>query len=359
LTMPADYYRVLGVDRRASTDEIKKAFRKIARETHPDANPGDPAAEARFRQAAEAYEVLSDPTRRQRYDRGDTIDLNDLLSGFGGIDEILRSVFGDGGFFGARQSRQARGRDILVHAEVTLERAASGGDVPVDFHTRVTCTVCSGSGAEPGTSPVTCPECGGAGQVRATQRSIFGTVLTAQTCTRCGGSGSLVETPCAVCSGGGAVAEHVEVSVEIPPGVSSGTRLRLSGRGEAAGIGGHPGDLYVEIGVLPHHHFERHDNDLWYQLSLGISEAALGTVAEVPLIDGSSTRLEIPAGTQPGEIFRLDGSGMPVLGRRTVGDLIVVAKVAIPVELTPEEEELMVRWSELRGEKTDRTASTS
>ncbi len=354
--MATDYYRVLGVDRGASTEEIKKAFRRLARETHPDANPGDPTAEARFREAAEAYEVLSDPDKRRRYDRGDTFDFTDLLSGFGGIDDILRSVFGDGGLFGSRPSRPTRGRDVLVHAEITLEQAASGAEIPISFDSRVLCTACSGSGAEPGTDRVTCPDCGGSGQVRVTQRSIFGTMLTASTCARCQGSGSWVATPCTACSGSGAMAEQVEVNVEVPPGISSGTRLRLTGRGESAGASGMAGDLYIELSVQSHELFERHDNDLWYTLKLDISEAALGTVVEVPTIDGGVTEITIPAGTQPGEFFRIPGAGMTVLGRRARGDMLVIAGVEIPTDLTPEEEDLMRRWADLRS--ADRPAPT-
>lgn len=354
--MPKDYYATLGVDRSATTEEIKKAFRRIARQTHPDTNPGDPDSAARFRDAAEAYEVLSDPDRRRRYDRGDTIDLSDLISGFGGFDDLLRSVFGDGGLFGARQSRPPRGRDILVAAEVTLEQAAFGGEVTVEYGTRVYCPHCSGSGAEPGSTRVTCPDCGGVGQVRVTQRSVFGTMMSASDCRRCRGEGSLVDHPCTVCSGAGSVAERVEVEVEVPAGVSTGTRLRLSGRGEMVGRNGHAGDLYVELVVADDPRFERHDNDLWHPVELGFADAALGTRIEVPLIDGGTIDLDIPPGTQPGETFRVRGAGMTVLGRKTRGDLLVLVAVAVPTSLSAEEEELLRRWAELRGERTDRPA---
>jgi molecular chaperone DnaJ len=356
--MAKDYYQTLGVGRQASTEEIKKAFRRIARETHPDANPGDPDLEARFREAAEAYEVLSDPERRRRYDRGDVVDLGDLLGGLGGLDDLLRSVFGDGGMFGARQ-RPSRGRDILIRAEVSLEQAAFGGDVPVTYQTRVACAHCLGSGAEPGSRDVTCPECGGSGQVRMTQRSVFGTMMTASTCARCGGEGSLIDTPCTVCRGSGTSDQTVEVTVEVPAGVSTGTRLRLSGRGEAAGRNGVSGDLYVEVLVTDDPRFERHDNDLWHRLHIGIAEATLGTSVDVPLIEGGTMQIDIPPGTQPGEPFRVRGAGMTVLGRRGRGDLIVVADLAVPTTLTPEEEDLMRRWAELRGERAGRPAPKS
>lgn len=344
------------MERNATTEDIKKAFRRIARETHPDANPGDPALEARFREAAEAYEVLSDPERRRRYDRGDTIDLGDLFGGLGGLDEMLRSVFGDSGLFGGRSPRPVRGRDVVVHVEVTLEQAAFGADVPIQYQTRVDCPRCIGTGAEPGSRRVTCGECGGAGQVRRTQRSLFGTVMTSSTCPRCGGEGSLTETPCTECQGSGTVIQTVEVTLEVPAGVGPGTRLRLSGRGESSGVAGLKGDLYVEISVAEDPRFERHDNDLWHRLRLGIAEAALGTRVEVPLLDGGMFELDIPAGTQPGELFRIRGEGMTILGRRGRGDLIVIATVVVPTTLTLEEEDLMRRWADLRGERTDRPA---
>lgn len=354
----ADYYRTLGVGREASTEEIKKAFRRIARETHPDTNPGDPAAEAKFREAAEAYEVLSDPERRARYDRGDTIDLTDLFSGFGGLDDLLKSVFGDGGLFGSGAGRSARGRDILVRTTVTLEQAAFGGDADVEFNTKSRCSVCSGTGAEPGSDIMTCPDCGGMGQVRVQRRSLFGNMMSVTTCPRCQGEGQLISDPCKNCDGSGAVADHVEVSVEIPAGVSSGTRLRLSGRGESAGRQGPPGDLFVEIEVAPDPRFERRDSDLIHQVSLGIAEATLGTRLDIPVIDGGTLEFDVPAGTQPGKVFRVRGAGMTVLGRRNRGDLLIVVNVAVPQELSAEEEDLLRRWAELRGEKTDRPAAT-
>lgn len=356
--MRADYYAILGVGREATTEEIKKAFRRIARETHPDTNPGDVEAETRFREAAEAYEVLSDPERRARYDRGDTIDLSDLLSGFGGLDDLLRSVFGDGGLFGSGAGRAARGRDVLVRTEVTLEEAAFGGDADVEFHTMANCPECSGSGAEPGSEISTCPDCGGVGQVRVQRRSLFGTMMSINTCPRCQGEGRLLTDPCRNCEGTGAVADQAKVSVEIPPGVSSGTRLRLSGRGESGGRMGPPGDLFVELEVTPDLRFERRDSDLIHQAAVGIAEATLGTRLEIPLIDGETMDLEVPAGTQPGKVFRVPGRGMTVLGRRNRGDLLVVVDVEVPAELTTEEEGLLRRWADLRGEKTDRPAAT-
>lgn len=357
MSMARDYYEILGVGRDATSEEIKKAFRRIARETHPDANPNDPEAEERFRAAAEAYEVLSDPERRARYDRGDTIDISDIFSAFGGIDDVLRSVFGEGGFFTGRPSRASRGRDVLVHTEVPLEVAAFGGEANVEFNTRVTCGECRGSGAEPGSKPVTCSECGGAGQVRVSQRSLLGTMTSVSTCRRCGGEGSVIGTPCSLCHGSGSLPDTTHVSVEVPPGVATGTRLRISGHGESGGRTGPPGNLFVEIIVRDHPRFERRDADLVHTTSIGIAEAALGTSLEVPLIEGATMELEVPKGTQPGTVIRVPGRGMTVFGRRTRGDLLVLVNVEIPEDLSPEEAELLRRWAELRGERTDRPAS--
>jgi len=356
--MAKNYYEILGVERSATTEEVKKAFRRVARETHPDANPDDPEAEARFKLAAEAYEVLSSPERRQRYDRGDTIDLSDLFGGLGGIDDLLRSVFGDSGLFGGRAYRPPRGRDVLVRAGVTLEEAAFGTESTVEYEAATTCATCSGSGASPGTHPVTCPDCGGGGQVRMAQRSVFGTMMSVTTCPTCRGEGNLIADPCPDCTGTGAVPDRVSVTVEIPPGVSSGTRLRLSGRGESGGRAGQSGDLFVEVSVEEDARFERHEAQLVHRTSIGFSEAALGTRIEVPTIDGEGTQLEIPRGTQPGTVFTIPGQGMTILGRRGRGDLVVVVDVAVPQTLDSEEEELLRRWAELRGERTDRPAST-
>lgn len=356
--MAADYYKILGVERSATTEEIKKAFRRVARETHPDANPDDPTAEARFKQAAEAYEVLSDPSRRQRYDRGDTIDLSDLFAGVGGLDDLIRSVFGDSGLFGSRPYRPPRGRDVLVRASVTLEEAAFGTEAEVEYSALSTCEVCDGTGASPGTHPVTCPDCGGGGQVRMAQRSVFGTMMSVTTCPTCRGEGSLIADPCPECDGSGANPTKKKVNIEVPPGVSTGTRLRMSGRGESGGRGGQSGDLFVEIDVRRDDRFERRDADLVHSLSVSVPEATLGARIEVPTIDGEHESLEIPAGTQPGAVFTFSGRGMPVLGRRRRGDMHVVVEVTIPDVLTTEEEELVRKWGELMGESTGRRAPT-
>lgn len=354
--MATDYYKVLGVDREATTEQVKKAFRRIARETHPDANPDDPDAAARFRQAAEAYEVLSDPDRRTRYDRGDSIDLTDLFAGVGGLDDLLRSVFGDSRGFGRGAARQARGRDVLVRTTVTLEEAAFGSDATVGYTARATCPDCIGSGSAPGAVTRTCSQCNGAGQVRSSRRSVFGTMMSVSICPSCQGLGSVVTEPCPRCEGAGAVASDLSVNVEIPPGIATGTRLRLSGRGESPGRGGVPGDLFVEVTVAGDERFERRDSNLIHHASLGIGEATLGTRIEVPLLGGGTTELDVPPGTQPGTVFVIDGEGMTILGRRARGDLWVIVDVVIPTELSAEEEQAIRAWATVRGERVDRPA---
>ncbi len=351
--MAVDYYKVLGVARDAPPEEIRKAFRSLARETHPDANPGDARAEARFRQVAEAYEVLSDPDRRRRHDRGDTIDLGDLFGGgFGGFDDLLRSVFGDSGLFSqAQQPSKPRGRDILVRAEVDLAQAAFGADVDVAFRTNVACERCTGSGAEPGSQRIDCTTCAGMGVVRVARRSLLGTIQTVANCSTCGGSGELIANPCKVCSGAGVHTDSRSVKVEVPAGVNTGTRLRLNREGEAAPRGGAPGDLYVEIVMKNDPRFDRDGDDLIHRSTVGMAEAALGTMVEVPLVDGEIERLVIPAGTQPDSIHRISAQGMGRLGRRGRGDMIVIVSVQVPSDLSTEEEELLRRFAELRKEQ--------
>jgi molecular chaperone DnaJ len=347
--MRKDYYGILGVKPDATPEEIKKAFRRLARETHPDANPGDHSAEARFRDVAEAYEVLSDPERRRAYDRGDTLDLSDLFAGFGGFDDLLRSVFGDSGLFGS-PTRSVRGRDILVRAEVDLATAAFGGETQVEFRTQVLCDVCGGEGSAPGSSPITCPTCGGAGSVRVARRGLLGTMMSVTACTTCSGMGTIVSSPCPRCQGSGARPDLRSVRVEVPAGISSGTRLRLTGRGEAVGRMGPAGDLFVEIVVKPDSRFGRDGDDLVHNVVIGMTEAALGTKIEVPLLEGGTEPLEISPGTQPGTVHRLLGLGSARFGRRGRGDLLVQIMIEIPTSLSAEAEEALRVFANLAGE---------
>ncbi len=348
----ADYYEILGVSRDAPSEEIKKTFRRLARESHPDANPGDADAEARFRQYAEAYEVLSDPNKRARYDRGDAVDFGDLFSGLGSFDGLLRSVFGDGGVFGgARRAAEPRGRDIRVRLEVDLEEAAFGSVHDVEFRAAVACDTCRGSGARPGSHSETCGTCGGAGQVRVARRSMLGSVMTVTACGTCGGAGQVIPDPCETCEGAGVTEAVKSVSVEVPQGVAQGTRLRLNGDGEAGARGAPGGDLYVDMVVLPNELFDRQGDDLVYTLDLGIAQATLGAKADVPLLGGGVERVGVKPGTQPGEVLRLKGEGVGHLGRRGRGDLFVRVNVDVPTSLSAAEREMLRRFAEARGEQ--------
>ncbi|MFQ5967989.1 MAG: J domain-containing protein [Acidimicrobiia bacterium] len=347
--MPPDYYQVLGVPRDATTEQIKKAFRRLARTTHPDANPGDPHAEAHFREIAEAHEVLSDPERRARYDRGDTIDVGDLFSTFGSMDDLLRMVFGDVGFRGATTQRP-RGRDVLVSTEITLVDAAFGGQHTLTFDTAVTCATCLGSGAAAGSEPIRCPRCDGQGTIRVARQSFLGQVMSVTTCDQCGGSGEIISDPCPTCRGRWITQGERTVKVEVPAGVANGNRLRLTGEGGAGPRGAPAGDLFVEIHVLPDERYVRDGDHLLHEVEIGIAEAALGTTIPVPLLDGGTEQLRIKAGTQAGSLFRLPGEGMARLNRRGRGELVVRVNVAIPTSLTSEEEELLRTYAELRGE---------
>jgi molecular chaperone DnaJ len=353
--MSKDFYAILGVSRDASAEDIKRAFRRLARESHPDANPHDPTAEARFREIAEAYEVLSDPERRHRYDRGDTIDLNDLFASFGGFDDLIRSVFGETGLFGTPTRQPNRGRDVLVPVRISLAEAAFGVTRELDFAGLIVCETCGGSGAAEGTHPETCSRCAGSGAVRVARRGFLGSVMTLAACDLCAGSGQMVRVPCETCQGRGATSGERHVTVEIPGGVSEGTRLRLTGQGEAGDRGARRGDLYVEIHIDPDERFVRDGDDLIVRVDLGIAQAALGTQIEVPLIEGETEHLEIPGGTQPGTVVPLRGKGVQRLGRRGRGDLLVEISVLVPEALSRDQEEALREYADLSGEKLGRS----
>ncbi|MDH3261507.1 MAG: molecular chaperone DnaJ [Acidimicrobiia bacterium] len=353
--MSKDFYDILGVSRDASTEEIKKAFRRLARDSHPDANPDDPTAEARFREIAEAYEVLSDPERRHRYDRGDTIDLSDLFASFGGFDDLIRSVFGDSGLFSTPTRQTNRGRDVLVPTQISLAEAAFGVTRELEFAALVGCETCHGSGAAPGTESETCSKCGGAGAVRVARRGFLGSVMTLTACDLCAGSGQMIRVPCETCRGRGLTSGERLVSVEIPGGVSEGTRLRLTGQGEPGSRGARRGDLFVEIHVADDDRFVRDGDDLIVRIDLGLAQAALGTEVETPLIEGGFQEIEVPRGTQPGTVFSLRGKGMDRLGRRGRGDMLVEINVHVPEDLSKEEEEALRAYASVRGEETSRT----
>ncbi len=352
--MPRDYYEVLGVRREADEGEIKKSFRKLARELHPDVNSHDPQAEEKFKEAAEAYEVLSDSQRRATYDRYGFDGLKrggyaPNFEGFGSVADIFEAFFG-GGFGaafggGGRPAGPTQGGDVAVNAEIDLAAAAHGTKVDVAFEAVVLCEHCHGNGAEPGTPIETCPRCGGTGQLRAVSRTPFGQVVRATTCDVCGGDGRVASQPCGVCDGRGRRVEHVKLSVDVPAGIAAGQRIRVAGRGHAGEHGGPAGDLYVLIRVREDSRFMRDGDDLLTAVDVSAPLAALGTTVSVPTIEGL-VDLEIPAGTQPHETIVMKGRGMPSLRGRRPGDLRVVVNVVIPRHLKREQRELLVQLAD-------------
>ncbi len=348
-----DYYDILGVARDATPEEIKKAFRALARETHPDANPNDPEAEARFRDIAEAYEVLSDQEKRARYDRGETFGGQDLFSQFGGLEDILQQFFGGGfgGFGGGGRRGPARGQDVGVRLEIELSEAASGIDREVSFTGPVRCSTCDGKGAKPGTDTITCSTCGGQGRVQAARQTMFGTMMSVVECPDCSGVGTRIEDPCTDCQGEGRRTGERSLTVEVPQGVDTGTRLKLSGKGAAGQRGATAGDVYVDILVKDDERFQRVGDDLHHRITVGFTEATFGTEVKVPLIDGETEALEIPPGTQPETVYRIGKKGMPRLQRRGRGDLLVHVEVAVPTDLDEEQEDLLRAYADHRGEQ--------
>jgi molecular chaperone DnaJ len=360
-----DYYEVLGVARESSSDEIRKAYRQAALKHHPDRNPGDAAAEAKFKEATEAYSVLSDGEKRVQYDRFGHAGLSggfDFSSaGVGDILSQFQEMFSDffGGFGGPgfgpgrnRESRRSRGADVRVHAHLSLTDAFTGGKHEVGIRGAAPCEVCAGSGARAGTHPETCPQCRGSGQVTA-QR---GFIMFTTTCNRCGGRGSVVRDPCTECKGQGAVERERKVLVSFPAGIETGHRLRVPGQGMPGPKGAPSGDLYVDVEIEPHERFERHGDDLGTRIEIPFTEAALGTEIEIELPNQTKLTAEIPAGTQPGAIVTLRSKGMPRLDRGGRGDLHVIVVVTIPKRLSKRAKQLM---EELDEELLDETRQAS
>jgi molecular chaperone DnaJ len=346
-----DYYEVLGVGRQASADDLKRAFRKIAMDSHPDRYPDDAVAAARFKEASEAYTVLSDPGRRRTYDMfghaavdsgGPAVDFSDMPFG-----DIFDTFFGGGGRGGRRQ-RSNRGDDLRYDITITFEEAFLGLEKHIEVPRLTTCERCSGNGAEPGSGEETCPGCRGSGQIRRTAQSIFGSVVTAATCPTCGGAGRLLKNPCAQCRGQGRLERAHRLSVRIPAGVDTGSQIRLSGEGEAGIRGGQPGDLYVVLRVKPHPHLARRDQSIIFELRINIMQAALGDRIEIPTMDGP-VEIAVPAGTQHGQSFRLAGKGMPDVrgGRR--GDQYVLVQLVVPKDLTAEQKAILRKVGGLTG----------
>ncbi len=348
-----DYYEVLGISRNSDDSEIKASYRKMALKYHPDRNPGDKTAEEKFKEAAEAYEVLRDSHKRQIYDQFGHQGLEGTgFSGFGGAEDIFSSfgdLFGDiFGFGGSRGRRQQvrRGADLRYDLELDFMDAAFGTETKLDVRKMETCSECDGTACQKGTSPEVCRSCNGSGQVSHSQG--FFTVRT--TCPACGGNGQSIKHPCEKCSGTGRIKVTKKVSVRIPAGVDSGSRLRLSGEGEAAPYGGQPGDLYVFISVKPHNFFERKDANIYCQVPVSFIQAALGDQIEVPTLNGKKI-LEIPKGTQPGDIFKFKEEGIPSLRNGRRGDQIIQLLVKTPTNLNKKQENLLREFSNLENKK--------
>ncbi len=352
-----DYYEVLGVNRDASEADIKKAYRKLAMKHHPDRNPDNKDAEEHFKEAKEAYEILSEPQKRAAYDRYGHAGVDPSVGaggaqGFEGFADAFSDIFGDifGGAGGARgRSNVYRGADLRYNLEISLEEAARGAEKTIRIPTVEECETCHGSGAKPGTQPKTCPTCGGAGQVRIQQ----GFFSIQQTCPKCHGSGRIIPDPCRDCGGAGRVKRQKTLEVKIPAGIDEGMRLRHAGHGEPGINGGPPGDLYVEIHIRPHSVFQRDGDDLHCEMPISFTTAALGGEIEIPTLEGMA-RLKIPAETQSGRVFRLRGKGIRNVRSQAHGDLMCHVVVETPVNLTERQKELLRQFDEESRHDADR-----
>ena len=358
-----DYYEVLGVAKSASEDEIKKAYRQLAKKYHPDLNPGDKDAEAKFKEVNEAYEVLSDKDKRARYDQFGHAGVDPNFGGGagggspfqGGFDftDIFDSFFGGGFGGGARRANPnapRRGSDVQANIAISFEEAAKGCKKTVTYSQIDTCDQCHGTGAAAGTSPKTCEHCHGTGQVRISQRTPFGVVQSSQTCDRCGGTGKIVETPCKTCDGKGRVRRHKSIEVTVPAGIDDEQILNVGGKGNAGVNGGPNGDLHVYVSVRPHPLFERRGNDVWCEMPITFTQAALGADVEVPTLDGKVS-YHVHEGTQPGDVFRLKGKGIQGLGSRMRGNQYVQVTVEVPRNLSKRQKEILAELDKASDDK--------
>jgi molecular chaperone DnaJ len=358
----ACYYETLEVERTVDEAGLKSAFRKLAMKWHPDKNPGDPSCEHKFKEISEAYEILKDGNKRAAYDRYGHAAFEQgngggQGAGFGAgfassFSDIFEDLFGMAGQRGGRGGRE-RGADLRYNMEITLEEAFSGKTAQIDIPVAVTCETCSGTGAKAGTKPKTCSMCGGAGRVRQAQ----GFFTLERTCPGCQGRGQMIETPCASCSGSGRVTKDRSLSVNIPPGVEDGTRIRLAGEGEAGVQGGPAGDLYIFLSLASHQFFQRDGADLHCRVPVSMVTAAMGGEFEVPSIDKTKTKVKVPSGTQSGRRFRVAGKGMPVLRSRQMGDMYVQVVVETPQNLTKKQKELLAEFEKLSSGETQPEAA--
>jgi molecular chaperone DnaJ len=352
-----DYYEILGVPRDASAEDIKSAFRKLARQYHPDVSK-EADAEEKFKEINEAYGILSDPEKRRRYDQygraglgemGGMPDYATMDSSFNDIFEEILGGFGFGmGGGGSRARRPRRGRDLQVQVSLTFEEAVFGVEKTIEISRNEICGTCKGSGSAPGTGPQRCQTCGGRGEVRQVRQTIFGSMMQSGPCPTCGGRGEVITSPCPTCHGGGQERKTIRKIVTIPAGVDTGTQMRLAGEGEPGSLGGPQGNLYVLINVQPHKFFKRRENDILLNLDINIAQAVLGAEVEVPTVEGKE-KLRIPSGTQPGKVFTIRGRGVPYLRKNGRGDQRVIVNVDIPTKLTKEQRDLFEKLSATLG----------
>ena len=355
-TTERDLYQVLGVERGASDAEIKRAFRKLAQQWHPDVNT-EPAAQERFKEINEAYQILSDPERRQRYDMFGRAGVDGGpgaggFEGFGGFSDIFDAFFGGGaaGAGSARRGRPQPGADLRYDLRITFDEAVRGADKEIEFRVLDRCETCAGTGAKPGTDPVTCPQCNGRGEVRSVRQTMLGQMVNVSACPRCRGEGRIVETPCETCRGDGRIERKRSLRVTIPAGIDEGHQIRLTNEGEVGPRGGPPGSLYVAVHVAPHPTLKRDGTELFYEARISIAQAALGARISVPTVDGDE-EVEIKPGTQPDTEIRLRGKGVPHLRRTGArGDLHVLVDVVVPTKLSKRQRELLEEYAKEAGD---------
>jgi molecular chaperone DnaJ len=356
-TTERDFYAVLGVERTATDAEIKRAYRKLAQQWHPDVN-GDPSAHDRFTEINEAYQILSDPERRGRYDMFGRAGVGGAgapgFDTFGGFSDIFDAFFGGGAAAagGARRGRPLPGADLRYDLRITFEEAVKGTEKDIEFPVLLRCETCLGSGAGPGTEATTCPQCNGRGEVRSIRQTMLGQMVNVSACPRCGGEGRIVETPCETCHGEGRTERKRTLRVTIPPGIDEGHQIRLSNEGEVGPRGGAAGSLYVAVHVLPHPALKRDGTELYYEAHVSIAQAALGTRITIPTVDGDE-EVEIKPGTQPATEIRLRGKGVPHLRRGGRGDLHVLVDVVVPTRLSKRGRELLAAYADEAGESVE------